>query len=35
MIIDPAERKRRLEEGREFKQFIKRRQEILANWPST
>ncbi len=34
MIIDPKERKRRLEEGKEFKQFIKRRQEILANWPT-
>jgi hopanoid biosynthesis associated radical SAM protein HpnJ len=33
MIVNSSERKRRLEEGREFKRFIRRRQEILACWP--
>jgi hopanoid biosynthesis associated radical SAM protein HpnJ len=33
MLVDSSERKRRLEEGREFKRFIQRRQDILARWP--
>jgi hopanoid biosynthesis associated radical SAM protein HpnJ len=35
MLVDSSERKRRLEEGREFKRFIRRRRDILARWPKS
>ncbi|RMD57825.1 MAG: hopanoid biosynthesis associated radical SAM protein HpnJ [Nitrospirae bacterium] len=32
MAIDPKERRRRIEEGREFKRFLKHRHEVLDSW---